>query len=616
MRNRRYSIFYSFIYGGLCLILFNGNDCIAQPCVNEYTQTINPGQPANPVQKPGWNLIFQDEFTGKGLNMAKWDRTDLTLPGNQNAYTMNPGMVSVASDVCEIKIAGTPYNGGSISVGEIKTMSATNPNFIPYDFHSGLYLEIRAKLPAFHEGIGSAAWLYNCAGPRYNEIVLWETDGYNENRQYASYIWQNGPGNLCGQVLHIGCSCEDVNNNAVFNQGRIKLKDYQNNPVNLSAQFVNYGLKITQDSIIWSVNGVVTKKINVNTNPPGNCITYDKPLNEYTLRINTGIPLTPGNSHLPSAADLPQSLLIDYVRVYQKSGTKAIKLYNPPAEVCKNTSGSFELHHSYYPGATYSWSSPDFTFSTLYQPNANNYVCTVTPLAQTANSSNPYTINLTAAFPGGYTENQDIKVCVVNASPPSPSGNITSSRIGTTCYYEAKLQTTQCEEIEWSEDNGISWTKGNTVLISGQYYSKYGFFDPNTTYTLKVRKSNACGKSSAINKTFTTGSVPSNCAFRLAGSPEDSVSQPEETPFVRGEIRDISHHEGIISLPAWIYPEGKETSLTYRIFDLSGRLLLNGITSHAEIRINKADLPEGILICQVFSESGLLIFTQKIIHIQ
>ncbi len=54
----------------------------------------------NPVEKPGWNLIFSDEFTGNSLDPVKWNKSNPIDDGNGSCvrkFAVNPANVSVSN---------------------------------------------------------------------------------------------------------------------------------------------------------------------------------------------------------------------------------------------------------------------------------------------------------------------------------------------------------------------------------------------------------------------------------------------------------------------------------------------------------------------------------------
>jgi hypothetical protein len=170
--------------------------------------TPTPTPPANlgPLGPGGtWNLKFQDEFSGTGVDWSKWadnssaesdaghgNLSNQQLEWNQgaNCSVSNGTLKETAKPDSVTSVAGNHYNWSSC-------LLTTTPS---YAFQYG-YMETRAKLPA-PKGFWPAFWTWQAAGNN-----TWtETDNYefysdNHSRLYLSQ--HSGSGGGC-QLSNLG----------------------------------------------------------------------------------------------------------------------------------------------------------------------------------------------------------------------------------------------------------------------------------------------------------------------------------------------------------------------------------------------------------------------------
>ncbi|MBA3649826.1 MAG: hypothetical protein H0W62_15000 [Chitinophagales bacterium] len=125
------------------------------------TICVSPTGANNPATKPGYNLIFEETFSGSSLDLTKWNRSTPVDDGNGTSnrnIAMNPNIISVSNGICTIPINNTYYVGCPYSAGEIKSFSVSDPNFKPYYFTTNSLVEGRVKIP-IKQGMGSSVWL-------------------------------------------------------------------------------------------------------------------------------------------------------------------------------------------------------------------------------------------------------------------------------------------------------------------------------------------------------------------------------------------------------------------------------------------------------------------------
>lgn len=151
-----------------------------------------PGGP-NPVEKPGWNLVFQDEFDGDTLN------TDLWMTGfpwgrcGEIAFNTENGNFSLVDGVVRLTARREPINGFCFHWDEDGTFTPYNKDF---DYTTGMlysiqafrygWFECRFRVPA-GKGFNSAFWLY---GPEACEIDIFEIVGSDTNDGQMTLHWK------------------------------------------------------------------------------------------------------------------------------------------------------------------------------------------------------------------------------------------------------------------------------------------------------------------------------------------------------------------------------------------------------------------------------------------
>lgn len=573
--------------------------------------------PSNSATKTGYNLIFEEKFDGQtSLDLTKWNRSTPTDDGDNTCprnIAMNPNNISVSTGVCKLEINNTnSSNGCEYSSSEIKSFSVTDPAFKNYYFKENSFIEARVKIPIKY-GIGSAGWLYNCY-PFYSEIDMWETDGRNTDRFWATYHWQDGA----------ALACSSGQSNVRKSDGcEIKVKKTgTSQDLDLTSDWMTFAVKWQFDSVVWYLNNVKARAINLfDTKRPTDCCTeipllhncdvsYGHTAYPLSIRFGSG-PNSVGNTNdLLNSSDLPQSLQVDYIRIWKKVGYKAIFFNALPAAVCKT--GGTVVQASYYPGVSYSWDQTNFDVAAT--SNSANYPWEiwVTPHSNLTNST-IYSLILTATFPSGYIEKDTVNLFIHGAAPTNPTTSVTSSRIGTSCYYEAKLALPDAyTTVLWNEDNLCSnLVAGYNAKIGSTWYSKYGTFDQQGSYTVKIKTQNSCGiTSSCATKTFTTGTPPGNCQLRLGDSTvSENQSVTDEDLFF---ISELSNQDFIFYSTQPV--TSNHAQLTLRIYDLLGRELKNiEVQTGQKVNFSLIGVGSEFLIACLFNEQGVCIDKLKFI---
>ena len=482
----------------LCFFFFTGN---AQPAY------IDPNKPVNPLAKPGYNLIFVDDFDT--FNSATWDRSypgndgpnvgddDFCTHTNVRKAPKDPANVldpTIVDDVVCLPLRIKKAENENIcgySSAEIKSFlnEIESPNYKDWKIYENTYVEVRLKAPDC-TGVGAAAWLYGPSQTNYDEIDFVELYGDAPSSFQTAMHW--GP--------HDNRKSDD-------NNSKVDLFDLESRPVNLSDYFLTYGVYLDPNGPVRiTVNDsyVSSKKLYENLN--GKTDPF-KRLQPYNLRIGTGSTTLSGGT-VDDCNNLPVYLYVDYVRVYQKAGTKAVK-YHP------NTTGKMNLCSSgggknfgitYYPGAVYTWSvppglnvnNPDEEVEHQGDDNWRYYWVSVVPGV----AAGVYQLTLTITFPDGYAETLPLEVTVNNGAAPTPGViQIATSPSEASAFVMKQAGTMG---YEWRISNG-AWKYVDNSIDPGTWNVCPGPLIPKpgqNSLNVCVRSVTACATSGSVCKTI------------------------------------------------------------------------------------------------------------------
>ncbi len=280
--------------------------------------------PVAQAAPPGWNLTWSDEFEGSSLDTTKWDPIFWNTPHNSERQAYRPSRATVSDGNLVLTADDTPNGGKSYTSGKVESKIANQ---------YGRW-EIRAKLPGT-QGTWPAIWLL----PDTN-IYPWPTQGeidIMENRG-------NQP-NLTSSAFHYGPQWP--NNQFMFDEqisSRLgQLDNYHN-------EFHTFAVEWDPTKIRFFVDDV--NYYTLYDQDVGGTISNQAPM-EVNLNVAVGGDFLGGAQPNGSSA-WPQQMLVDYVRVYERSQTTQPVVF-------KN--GGFEAND----GSLGGWS----TFGNHHQPNPN-----------------------------------------------------------------------------------------------------------------------------------------------------------------------------------------------------------------------------------------------------
>lgn len=248
------------------------------------TPTMPPPTPTPEWLRAGWELVWQDEFDGEGLNRDNWT-FDLGGSGWGNNewewYTDRPENVRLEDGALIIEAREEEFLRGDYTSGRIKTER----------LHSWTYgrFEARVQIPT-GQGIWPAFWLLGAEGgtwPSNGEIDVMENVGHEPNTVYGTI---HGPGYSGGNGIG---------------------SPYYWAGAPFSDDFHIYAVEWEPDAIRWYVDDELTFVVTAE-DVPGEWV-YDHP---FFIILNVAVG---GNwpGYPDETTTFPQQMKVDYVRVYQ-----------------------------------------------------------------------------------------------------------------------------------------------------------------------------------------------------------------------------------------------------------------------------------------------------------
>lgn len=248
-----------------------------------------PEPTATPLTtQPEWKLVWNDEFEGDSLDRSRWV-FDLGGSGWGNNelqfYTDRPENARVADGMLVIEARREDWLGRDFTSARLKTQS----------LHAWTYgrIEARMKLPT-GQGIWSAFWMLGedivtAKWPASGEIDIMENIG----APYTVYATIHGPGYSGGDGI-----------GASYNLPNGTVTD----------GFHVYAVEWEPEEIRWFVDDVQFGSVTPNDLPNGKEWVFDHP---FFVLLNVAVGGNwPGNPD--DTTTFPQTMLVDYVRVYQE----------------------------------------------------------------------------------------------------------------------------------------------------------------------------------------------------------------------------------------------------------------------------------------------------------
>jgi beta-glucanase (GH16 family) len=557
----------------------------------------------NPREKPGWNLIFSDEFQADSLDPVKWNRS---TPGDDKygsclrEFAINPENNVIENGSARIlntidpQLPDCPY-----SFGEIKTMSVRDTAFKSYYFYAPGYLETRMKLFT-KTGQGAACWLWGIGSPEnpgtpgpWNEIDIFELNGVNTNIFNGAYHWTyNG--------VHVS------QNHSIYLTDSSQIYD-------LSTNWTTFGLEWDTLSVKWFVNNHLVKELDLTKIPPY-CIGaqhYNQPMAPFCLRFNTGDNTVGNQAGIPNPADFPQAMMIDYVRMYKRINHKATQIIisDGQFQICANAISPETtvktIRIPYYPDAVYHISSPAFEMQRISSPipqPPEKFLIWIKPGIQ---SGQAYPIYAETHFSSGYTVYDTAYIYISEEVPPIPGNDFIPSQIDTNCGFTIK--TTILPNLlgcDFSLDNGSTWDPGITIREGGTTFCRFGKFKPEQVVDFAVRTQNGCGYSPVRYANLTMPIPPAGCKWPAG---VNDRTWPPSAGF--SLVVSVTPNPVVSILNVKVASDFNRLSkpVQLKIFDIHARMVASETLTSEETQLDLNYVPNGVYCLQI-------LMNQIIIH--
>ncbi|TWU29828.1 Beta-glucanase precursor [Bythopirellula polymerisocia] len=273
---------------------------------------------------PGWDLTWSDEFDGSSLDTTKWDPIYWNTPHNNEQQAYRPERATVSGGNLVLTADHANNGGKDYTSGKVESKIANQ---------YGRW-EIRAKLPGT-QGTWPAIWLLPDTNtypwPTQGEIDIMENRGNQPNLTSSAFHygqqWPNNQFRYDEQITSQLGQLDDYHND--FHTYAV---EWDSKKIRFFVDEVNYFTLYDQD-----VNGYISNQAPM----------------EVNLNVAVGGDFL-GGAQPNGSSVWPQQMLVDYVRVYEKSQTTQNILF-------KN--GGFEDNG----GSLAGWS----TFGNNLQPNPN-----------------------------------------------------------------------------------------------------------------------------------------------------------------------------------------------------------------------------------------------------
>ena len=240
---------------------------------------------------PGWDLVWNDEFNEGSLDTNNWVALDRKDSFNNEKQYYHPNQVTVAGGNLQLTAIDTPRQGKAYQSGLITSQDLFGPG----------RFEARVDLPT-SQGMWPAFWLNSnhVPWPQGGEIDILENRGSQPNLVSSAYHWQTNPGPCCDQHQFV------YNEYTATESGQ---------PVDFHAGFHTYAAEWDETTVRYYIDGnhhfTVTE-------------TSDRPVFETAKNIIVNLAVGGDFGGDPDGSTVwPQTMMVDYVRYWQREGTPA-----------------------------------------------------------------------------------------------------------------------------------------------------------------------------------------------------------------------------------------------------------------------------------------------------
>lgn len=234
---------------------------------------------------PGWELSWQDEFDGPGLDTTKWVALNRKDSFNNEKQYYHPNQVAVTGGALQLTAINTPREGKAYQSGLVTSRDLFGPG----------RFEARIDLPTT-QGMWPAFWLNpnQVQWPTGGEIDILENRGSQPTIVSSAYHWQTNPGPCCSQ------------HRLVFEEHTATVGG---TPVNYHDGFHVYAVEWEETRLRFYVDGVLHFTVTETASRP----IFETPKN---IILNLAVGGDFGGD--PNGTTVfPQSMRVDYVRLWR-----------------------------------------------------------------------------------------------------------------------------------------------------------------------------------------------------------------------------------------------------------------------------------------------------------
>jgi beta-glucanase (GH16 family) len=263
-------------------------------CSSEDNNTLITPVPNDSI--PGWDLVWNDEFEGNNIDQTKWEHEVNGQGGGNNElqyYTDRELNSLIANGKLAIRALKENYTG---SDGTRQYTSARLRTKNKGDWKYGRF-EIKAKLPS-GQGLWPAIWMLPTdwvygGWAASGEIDIMELLGQEPQKIYGTIHY----GGEYPNNVHTG-------------------ESYLLTSGDFSSDFHIFAIEWKENEIRWFVDSILYAS---QTDWYTTNAQYPAPFNQnFHIILNVAVGGNwPGNPD--SSTVFPQTMLVDYVRVYKKS---------------------------------------------------------------------------------------------------------------------------------------------------------------------------------------------------------------------------------------------------------------------------------------------------------
>jgi len=262
-------------------------------CSSDDNNTITTTDPTDSI--PGWELVWHDEFDGPNIDLTKWEHEVNGQGGGNNElqyYTDRELNSIIDNGKLAIRALKETYTGPD---GTREYTSARLRTKNKGDWKYGRF-EIRAKLP-LGQGLWPAIWMLPTdwvygGWAASGEIDIMELLGQDPQKVYGT--------------LHYGGQSPD----------NVQTGDsYSLITGSFSSSYHTFTLEWEENEIRWYVDGTLYA---TQTSWYSSSAPYPAPFDQrFHIILNVAVGGNwPGNPD--NTTTFPQTMLVDYVRVYKK----------------------------------------------------------------------------------------------------------------------------------------------------------------------------------------------------------------------------------------------------------------------------------------------------------